>query len=230
MGKAELTPGFLIHRRAFKDSSLLLDFLTLEYGKIRLIGKGARKSKTNIQMFQRLDISFIGKRSLKTLTHWEVSDTPRILTGEALILAMYVNELLSRLLQDDDPHFKLFKLYQQFINQLAKLERNLSHWHLHLFENNLLTQLGYELDLSVDIDENPIDGTCLYEYQPQVGFSLSTMGKISGKLIHQLRANTLDKIPDAGQIKVCRDLNRTRLAPLLGDKPLKSRELYFRGV
>jgi DNA repair protein RecO (recombination protein O) len=40
MTKIDLTPAFLIHRRAFKESSLLLDFFTQEHGKIRLVGRG----------------------------------------------------------------------------------------------------------------------------------------------------------------------------------------------
>jgi hypothetical protein len=32
----------LIHRRAFKESSLFLDFFTQEHGKIRLVGRGLR--------------------------------------------------------------------------------------------------------------------------------------------------------------------------------------------
>ncbi|HIP75671.1 MAG TPA: DNA repair protein RecO, partial [Psychromonas hadalis] len=91
MTKVELTPAFLIHRRAFKDTSLLLDFFTRDHGKICLVGRGLRSSKTNIQMFQNLNISFSGKSQLKTLTHWEVDDSPRNLKGEALILGLYVN-------------------------------------------------------------------------------------------------------------------------------------------
>ena len=64
MTKVDLASAFLIHRRAYRDNSLLLDFLTLEYGKIRLIGRGVRQAKANIQMFQHLRISYAGKGEL----------------------------------------------------------------------------------------------------------------------------------------------------------------------
>ncbi|HIG89006.1 DNA repair protein RecO [Candidatus Thioglobus sp.] len=227
MTKVDLTPAFLIHRRAFKESSLLLDFFTLEYGKIRLVGRGLRKSKTNIQMFQCLNISFSGKGELKTLSNWEVDDTPRIIKGEALILSMYVNELISRLLFDQDPHFKLFEIYKQFIVQITNMNQQAGYWLLRLFENNLLSELGYALDLSHDINGNDINKNNRYEYQHQLGFLHADTGKISGKLINQMLIEDIENMPDAQQLKVCRDLNRQRLNPLLGNKPLKSRSLFF---
>ena len=228
MTRVDLTPAYLIHRRAFKDTSLLLDFFTFEHGKIRLVGRGLRKSKTNIQMFQCLNISFVGKGDLKTLSDWEVDDQPRNLSGEVLILGLYVNELIDRLLHEKDPHYELFELYRRFVNQVSSLEKNAQLWLLRLFENNLLTELGYEIDLSVDVDGDDIGDDFFYEYQMQSGFVKSTKGKISGHLLKQLSTDSLDEIPNSSQLRVCRDLNRARLKLLLGDKPLKSRSLFFR--
>ena len=228
MTRVDLTPAYLIHRRAFKDTSLLLDFFTFQHGKIRLVGRGLRKSKTNIQMFQRLNISFVGKGDLKTLSDWEVDDQPRNLSGEVLILGMYVNELIDRLLHERDPHFELFGVYERFVNQISTLETNAQHWLLRLFENNLLSELGYEVDLLVDVEGKNIERDYFYEYQMQSGFVKSSKGKISGNLLRQLAGDSFDNMPSLSQLKVCRDLNRARLKQLLGDKPLKSRSLFFR--
>lgn len=228
MTRVDLTPAYLIHRRAFKDTSLLLDFFTFEHGKIRLVGRGLRKSKTNIQMFQRLNISFVGKGELKTLSDWEVDDQPRNLSGEVLILGMYINELIDRLLFEKDPHYELFELYDRFVKQISSLETNKQHWLLRLFENNLLSELGYEIDLAADVAGKRIERDFFYEYQVQSGFVKSTKGKISGHLLKQLSMDSLDEVPSLSQLKICRDLNRTRLKLLLGDKPLKSRSLFFR--
>ncbi len=227
MTKVELTPAFLIHRRAFKDTSLLLDFFTRDHGKICLVGRGLRSSKTNIQMFQNLNISFSGKSQLKTLTHWEVDDSPRNLKGEALILGLYVNELISRLLHDHDPYFELFEFYKQFVDQVSKSEQADRYWLLRLFENNFLSELGYALDFAQDIGGLPIDKNAFYDYQAQSGFSQNSTGKISGELLDLLLLESLDNIPNKDQLKTCRDLNRQRLNLLLGNKPLKSRELFF---
>ncbi|WP_428095804.1 DNA repair protein RecO [Candidatus Thioglobus sp.] len=227
MTKVDLTPAFLIHRRAFKDSSLLLDFFTLEHGRIRLVGRGLRKSKTPIQTFQHLKISYSGRGELKSLNNWEVDDTPRQFKGENLILGMYVNELIARLLHEQDSHNKLFKIYKQFIQNLSINNSSSSHWLLRLFENNLLQELGYGVDLTHDISGNEIQADAHYEYQHQGGFNRSVTGKISGKLINQLLANEIDNRPKTLDLKACRDLNRLRLQPLLGNKPLQSRALFF---
>jgi DNA repair protein RecO (recombination protein O) len=227
MTKVDLAPAFLIHRRAFKDASLLLDFFTLEHGLVRLVGRGLRNSKTPIQVFQHLKISYRGKGDLKGLSHWEADDIPRQLKGETLILGMYVNELISRLLHEQDPHFELFEIYKNFIESLATIESSSSHWLLRLFEHQLLQELGYGLDFSCDLAGDEIQPDATYEYQHQGGFVRSVAGKILGKSINQLLTDDIDNMPDLEQLKVCRDLNRQRLKPLLGNKPLQSRALFF---
>jgi DNA repair protein RecO (recombination protein O) len=229
MAKIDLSPAFLIHRRAFKDTSLLLDFFTQEHGKIRLVGRGSRQSKALIQMFQHIKISFSGKGNLKSLRDVEVDDQPRRLQGDSLILGMYANELIVRLLPDQDPHFKLFEIYRQFVNRLPELSKQASYWALRLFENSLLSELGYGLDFECDVNGNEIDTSieCQYEYQSQVGFIKRSTGKISGDTIQLMLAEDVLNAPSAEQLKVCRDLNRARLHPLLGNKPLQSRLLFW---
>ncbi len=227
MTKVDLASAFLIHRRAYRDNSLLLDFLTLEHGKIRLIGRGVRQAKANIQMFQHLRISYAGKGELKTLTHWEVDDAPRQIKGESLILCMYVNELITRLIHEHDPHPQIFELYQRFVTQMNDLDQPHQYWLLRIFENNLLSELGYGLDCATDLNGDEIQINKNYNYQPQLGFSQQADGKISGNLLNLLLSECLDKIPNEQQLKACRNLNRQRLNVLLGNKPLRSRELFF---
>jgi DNA repair protein RecO (recombination protein O) len=227
MTKVDLTPAFLIHRRAYRDNSLLLDFLTLDHGRIRLIGRGVRQAKANIQMFQHLRISYAGKGELKTLTHWEVEDVPRQIKGEALILCLYVNELITRLIHEHDPHPQIFELYQQFVTQMNDSDQQHQYWLLRIFENNLLSELGYGLDYAVDVDGDLIQTDKNYSYQPQLGFSQQADGKISGNLLNLLLSECLDTTPNKQQLKACRNLNRQRFNVLLGNKPLKSRELFF---
>ncbi|MBE8190261.1 MAG: DNA repair protein RecO [Candidatus Thioglobus sp.] len=227
MSKIELTPAFLIHRRTFKNNSLLLDFFTRDYGKIRLVGRGIRAAKTNIQMFQKLSISFSGRGKLQTLTHWETDDLPRVLSGETLILSIYVNELIERLLPENDVYLALFEAYQRLICQIATLEAESKLWLLRLFENNLLAQIGYGLDFARDVEQMPIEENESYEYLQQSGFRKNISGKISGILLNKMSLNGLENMPDLSQLKICRNLNRQRLEQLLGDKPLQSRSLIF---
>ena len=153
MTKVENTPAFLIHRRMYQGSSLLLDFFTKDFGRLRLIARGARNSKTSLQMFQCLSISFKGRGDLKSLSQWEIADQPRRLQGDDLILAMYANELILRLVPESDPNGNIFKSYWVLLENLLNLDSN--------------------------------------------------------------------------ELRILKTMNRKRLKSLLGDKPLKSKELFF---
>jgi len=140
----------LIHRRMYQDSSLLLDFFTRNYGKIRLVARGARSNKTSLQMFQRLNISFKGRSELKNLTNWESSDQPRRFLGNDLVLAIYTNELLSRLLPEAEKHQKVFDGYWHYLIMINEQSDAEKEYSLRLFENLLLEELGYGLEFNKD--------------------------------------------------------------------------------
>ncbi|MGE4595294.1 MAG: DNA repair protein RecO [Gammaproteobacteria bacterium] len=228
MTNIELTPAFLLHRRTYQGNSLLLDFLTRDHGKIRLVARGIRKNKTPIQMFQCLKISFKGRGELKTLANTESCDVPRRLLGNDLVLAMYANELLSRLLPEAEAHPGVFSSYQKFvegINQSTDSEQQLI---LRLFENQLLEELGYGLDFRCDYSGEPISPTMNYHFVEQEGFVRHVDGKIPGKILLKFASDATQNL-SIKELKVAKGLNRQRLRSLLGDKPLKSRELFVVG-
>ena len=227
MIKIELTPAFLIPRRMYQDSSLLLDFFTRYYGKIRLVGRGARNKKTSLQMFQCLNISFQGRTDLKNLTDWESSDQPRRLLGNDLVLAMYTNELLSRLLPEAEKHQKIFDGYWNFLRVINEQSNTEKEYSLRLFENLLLKELGYGLEFNKDFKGNPIDSELEYHFQEHKGFVLRADGNIPGKVLL-----VFDDVDNNGRLSVdhlaiLKKINRERLRSILGEKPLKSRELFF---
>ena len=210
----------------YQGNSLLLDFFTKHYGKIRLIARGARSKKTSLQMFQCLKISYKGKGDLKSLTQWESNDEPRRLMGDDLIIAIYANELLSRLLPQDDEYKALFDSYWSYIKQINKQSGSEKEYSLRLFENQLLQELGYGLDFSTDYEGNPINSSVNYEFQDHQGFFDNADGKIPGDILLNI-ANTNENCPSTEQLSIFKVLNRKRLKLLLGEKPLKSRELFF---
>ncbi len=226
MTNIELTPAFLIHRRTFQGNSLLLDFIVRDFGKTRLIARSARKNKTSFQMFQRLNITYKGRGELKSLAHWEISDKPRRLIGNDLVLGLYVNELLSRLLPDNEAHQKLFDEYYIFIDNIGDKASAEKEFSLRLFENLLLEELGYGLEFDVDSLGNIIEPNLCYRFDDCEGLVASENGKISGETLRQLDGR-LDSNPNPNQLSVLKKLNRLRLQALLGAKPLKSRELFI---
>ena len=226
MTRVENTPAFLIHRRMYQGSSLLLDFFTKDFGRLRLVARGARKSKTSLQMFQCLSISFKGKGELKNLSQWEIADKPRRILGDDLILAMYVNELILRLLPENDEYSEIFHAYWNFLSNLKSLNSNEKEYALRDFENQMLEDLGYGIDFSSDMNDEPINENLNYEFIEHQGFSTSDNGLITGKILVKLSKR--EKIvTDTNELSILKKMNRKRLKSLLGDKPLKSKELFF---
>lgn len=226
MTRVENTPAFLIHRRMYQGSSLLLDFFTKDFGRLRLVARGARKSKTSLQMFQCLSISFKGKGELKNLSQWEIADKPRRILGDDLILAMYVNELILRLLPENDEYSEIFHAYWNFLSNLKSLNSNEKEYALRDFENQMLEDLGYGIDFSSDMNDEPINENLNYEFIEHQGFSTSDNGLIPGKILVKLSKR--EKIvTDTNELSILKKMNRKRLKSLLGDKPLKSKELFF---
>ncbi len=226
MTRVDNSPAFLMHRRMYQGSSLLLDFFTKDFGKIRLIARGARNSKTSLQMFQCLSISFKGKGELKSLSQWEIADQPRRLLGDDLILAIYINELILRLLPEGDEHIKIFEFYWTFISNLNKLASNEKEYALRKFENQLLDDLGYGIDFNFDIDGSAINEDLKYDFIEHQGFNSTNEGLFNGKTLLRL-SDSDEVITNANELSILKKMNRKRLKSLLGDKPLKSKELFF---
>ena len=226
MTKVENTPAFLIHRRMYQGSSLLLDFFTKDFGRLRLIARGARNSKTSLQMFQCLSISFKGRGDLKSLSQWEIADQPRRLQGDDLILAMYANELILRLVPESDPNGNIFKSYWVLLENLLNLDSNEKEYALRKFENQMLEDLGYGLDFEHDIYGETINLDLYYEFIENQGFASSKNGVFLGKTLLKFSKDARIKL-DSNELRILKKMNRKRLKSLLGNKPLKSKELFF---
>ena len=209
MTRVDNIQAFLIHRRMYQGSSLLLDFFTKDSGRLRLIARGARKSKTSLQMFQCLSISFKGKGELKSLSQWEVDDQPRRLLGDDLILAMYANELILRLLPENDEYPETFNSYWTFLANLNALDSSEKEYALRNFENQMLEDLGYGLDFSLDINDEYIKEDLQYEFIEHQGFNKNINGAIPGKTLVSLSKQEI--ITDPIQLTILKKMNRKRL-------------------
>ena len=75
-----LQPAFILQQRKYRETSLIIDVLTRDFGRISLLAKGVRKAKSKtagmLQPFIPLLISYFGKAELKTLTDVDVSSVP----------------------------------------------------------------------------------------------------------------------------------------------------------
>lgn len=144
-------PGFVLHSYPYKETSLIVDVFTRDYGRIALVAKGAKrphsKLRAVLQTFQPLAVGWSGKAEIRTLTSAEWIGGLLPLEKSALLCGFYLNELLVRLLARDDAHPALFDHYIATLNQLAHDEP--APIVLRKFERALLKETGVGGNLSV---------------------------------------------------------------------------------
>lgn len=226
-----LRRGFVLHRRDYSNTSLLLDVFSAEQGRLPLIAKGARRAARGrgaqaalLQPFQPLWLAWSGRGEVRTLTRAEAAGRALTLRGEALYCGLYVNELLTRLLGRQDAHEALFVFYQQVLAELATAAT--FDTALRRFELRLLAELGWAPELEHDAGGDPIDRAGYYVYSPEQGLLAGAgagPGAVGGETLHRLAdGRTLDGV----HAREARNLLRAILAPHLGERPLKSRELF----
>ena len=161
----EQLTGFLLHRRSYRETSYLTDLFTLELGKVSAVARGVRGNKGDkkslLQSFQPLLLSVTGKHELRNLNQLESAGSMLQLVGHQLFSAMYLNELLNRLLPKEVPHPELFQSYQQSLNWLAS-DGDIEPC-LRQFELLLLEDLGYGIDLTQEYENGqPVEANVDY--------------------------------------------------------------------
>ena len=226
----ELQPAYVLHTRPYRDTSMLVDLLTPQFGRITAVARGVRSRKTPkrniLNPFTQLLISFQGKSGLKLLTHFETESVHFSLAGNYLYSGFYLNELLMRLLPELDPHEEIFQSYKrriQKLNNQQELEPILRAFELHL-----LTNLGYAIHFGADAKSgsNIVEGN-FYCLDVQRGFYLAD-ANTQGNFFSGAHLLAID-CQDFTQAEVrltAKRITRILLKPLLGSKPLMSRELF----
>lgn len=119
--------AFVLHSRPWSETSLMLDVFTEESGRVRLVAKGARSKRSTLkgalQPFTPLLLRFGGRGEVKTLRSAEAVSLALPLSGITLYSGLYINELLSRVLEYETRFSELFFDYLHCIQSLA------GHWY-----------------------------------------------------------------------------------------------------
>jgi DNA repair protein RecO (recombination protein O) len=234
--RVPLQPVYVIHTRNYRDTSLLIELFSRDYGRLSLVAKGARSGKSRggnraalLQPFAPLLCSWSGRSELKTLTGCESDGLPLSLRRERLYSGLYVNELISRLLHHEDPHQRLFDEYQLILGRLA--EEEAVEMVLRRFEFRLLEELGYGFELGVDGNTGQsLEEKRWYTFHQDYGLVPWGPGEepeVPRFLGAELLALSHGNIEPAAR-QCAKRLMRRVLSIYLGDKPLKSRELFVK--
>lgn len=234
MQKVQLQPAYVLHSRAFRESSQLLELLTRDAGRVGLVARGSRGAKSRwrgvLQPFRPLLVSWSRRGELGTLTDASQVAAPPPLLGEALYCGLYINELTLRLLTRDDPHPEVFEQYRQTLEGLVG--GGALQTVLRLFEKQLLDATGFGLILDREHgSKQALDPEAWYDYQPDRGpvrVSASGAGRpgvVQGSALLALDAGEVSP----RQWQSLRLMMRRVLRQRLGEKPLKSEALYRSG-
>jgi DNA repair protein RecO (recombination protein O) len=222
--------AFVLHNYPFRETSLVLEVFSRQYGRVPLVARGARRPKSALRgllmSFQPLSLSWFGKQELRTLHSAEWQGGQPLLQGTALMCGFYLNELLLNLTARDDPHESLFDYYRQTLQRLVQEEDHAAT--LRCFEKHLLQELGYALLLEHEAgSQKPIDAGKRYRYILERGAIPDENDFAEGLLIagKTLRDMAADDYTDVNSARQGKQLMRMLLNHHLGGVVLHTREL-----
>ena len=227
------TEAIVLRLFDYGESDRIVTFCTLEFGKLRGIAKGARRSKRRfanaLEPFSRLRIVFSrrGPDSLALIEGAEVvCHFPGIRADlEKTLMASYLIDLTDQFMPEDKQNESLFTLLDGF---LALIEAGSgAESLLRFFEIRLLKLAGYDpvLDRCLACKE-PLDNGSAYRFHAADG----------GLHCTACRPETPEAVPvSLGTIRtllLCRELETDRLGRLLlsGQAADESRRLLARFI
>lgn len=218
-------PAYLLHRRDWQNSSLILDLMTLDFGRLSLLAKGGKNSKSRglYQPFNKLMVSWTGRQELKTLTSIDGSAIP---VDERLYLPLlYVNELIEAFLPKFESNPEIFALYGEL---LTHINNGNTEMMLREFERSAMSILGYLPDLSMEGDHGePIASEKHYLFQATRGFTTCLPNQANAIKGDKIVAWNDKNYQDKSVSQMIKTIMRCIIDFNLQGKKLKSREIYL---
>jgi DNA repair protein RecO (recombination protein O) len=224
-------PAFVLHSYPYKETSLIVDMVTREFGRVALVAKGAKRPHSQLrgalQTFQPLSCSWSGKSELRTLIGAEWVGGMLPLEKTALLCGFYLNELLVKLIARDDPHPALFDHYVATLNQLAHNEP--APIVLRKFERALLKETGVAAELTrCTSSRGPVQPQAEYVVDPERGprpvRAADTWPVVLGQTLIDMQNDDYSSAATQLQSK---QLMRFLLAHQLGGAPLNTRQILI---
>jgi DNA repair protein RecO (recombination protein O) len=219
-------PAFVLHAQPWRETSLLVELFTRDFGRIGVVARGVHGPKAQplraaLQPLQPLQVGWEGRGELPWLRGAEAAGAAFAPQGDALLATFYVNELLWRLLPRGESHAALFWRYLECLSALQAGEE--LGWQLRRFERDLLLGLGYGLALEHEADGvTPLRGGRHYRYEPEQGALPMPGGRadtVSGEALLALAADQPPPVEAAGEL---RRMMRRVLRHYLGGRELRS--------
>ena len=233
MMRNEVLHGYLIHHRKYREKSHIVHLYTQEYGRVDGIIRQIPPPQ-----YQPIRLQASGKSELKNFTKLEILNQPVFFHGDAFFAGFYLNEILLRLCPLEEAMLRTFEQYQLTLLQLQQLASHESaalflRQILRQFEHVLLQELGYAIDFSVDASQQEVLPLRHYQFQLNDGFipvAQASRSTISGSLIATMQSYQDGQDFSREQLQLLGKLYRQMISSLLGDRPLKSRQLWIQST
>lgn len=233
----EALVGYLLHQRPYQEKRALYSLFSKEHGVIHGVGK------KGAPLFEPLQLFATGKKELKTFSQinlaplaYASSDQPLSyaqISGQQQYAALYLNEILWKLLPIEDPMPVLWQHYQESI---IKLKQTLTPQQLRLclrqFEERLVEQLGFAVSLTQDSSLITINPDNTYRFLPDVGLvaTSQTDPQLSNTVQALFKGSELIAMSELGitdmTLSAWSRLYHLLLDHLLDYQPLQSRLLW----
>ena len=217
-------PAYILHRRDWQNSSLILDLFTLDHGCISVLVRGGKQSKS-VALYQpliHLLISWSGRGELKTLV--STDGRPAAVEEKQYLPLLYVNELLRVFLPRQDANPEIFYLYRELLNNL---DSHFGEAQLREFERSLMKLLGYLPDTSLNAESGElITDNEFYQFIASSGFvpcGEKDQNAIAGQSI---LAWNQKQYENRQVLHLAKTIMRCIIDYNLHGKRLKSRDIY----
>jgi DNA repair protein RecO (recombination protein O) len=223
----EFTSGYVLHQRAYRDTSLIVELYTREYGRFSAFARAARGPRSRfrgLQPFRPLLLSWVGRGEAPTLSGAEADGAPPPpLAADRLLSGFYLNELVLKLTVVHDPQPELYTHYVATLECLRAGDA--LDALLRRFEKRLLDLLGYGSELSREANGRAVQADAYYHFHAGSGLSPTSAdaNAVQGRVLLALAANEPLNDPEAQ--RQARALLRSAL-----DHCLDGRELNVRAV
>lgn len=229
--RVDQQPAFVLHATPWRETSLVVDALTRDHGRVALVARGAKRPTSHfrglLMPFTPLAVGWTGRGETRTLMRadWLGGLVP--LRGGGLLAAFYVNELLVRLLERGDAHPRLFGAYVDTLGALAQGDS--AETTLRRFELALLRELGVAPSFEQAADGSTLAPHRWYRLDPALGFEAAT-GGASGDDAPLARGASLlalarHELLGADAQAECRSVLRVLVRYHLEGRPLNTRRI-----
>lgn len=232
-GKVDAQPAWVLHTYPFRETSLIVEVFTRDFGRVALVARGARRPRAAIRglmmAFQPLELGWSGKGEVLTLMKAEWVGGQPLLSGDALFCGFYLNELLINLLPREDAHERLFACYGEMLQALARDPAGKVHEaDLRHFEKVLLQELGYGLMLTHDGAGRDIDPDAHYTYRIEEGPVLLEHADAAALVVRgkSLLDLARDDFADLRSRREAKQLMRVLMNHYLSGRELETRKIF----